>query len=699
MKRAGLVGLAATLALLVASPAFAQGPRVNPANPLHCDPIDPAACMLPFPNDFFTKADPSTPTGRRVDFNVAVMPRNVAGVPIDPTDYNRADGFSPGQQITTKVPGLDNFDAFRNTGSVPITDLARTYDPDAPIVVINADTLERHLIWTELDSNAAADEDRVLLIRPGVNFDEGGRYIVALRNLKDRDGNTIEAQPAFKAIRDGEPTTDAAIEDRRAHLNGVMGTLEAAGIPRGDLYLAWDFTVASAESLAGRMLHIRDDAFAQLGDTNLADMEIPENSTAPRLVVTATEDFTPQQNSRVRRRIEARLMVPCYLNAPGCPPGSSFAHDPLTEMPVRIPGNVQAASVVCNIPHSATPENPARVAPYGHGLLGEAGAVDGVATRVGAEHNISFCGTDWSGMSFEDIPNVATILLDAGRFKSLADRGQQGMLNFLYLGRWLIHPDGAAANEAFQVDGQPVIDTERLFYYGGSQGGIMGGSLTAVAPDFDRGVLGVPGMNYSTLLQRSIDFDTYSVVMYMAYPDELERQLVLSMIQMLWDRAESNGYAHHMTDNPYPNTPPHEVLLSMAYGDHQVTNWATMVMARTVGAPVREPILDPGRSNEVTPFYGIPRWSLADSPFADSALTVWDVGPLRTLPDGRVKGTPPPPPENVPNDVGVDPHGPDASETVPGRLQYSEFMKIDGKAVDTCGTAPCYLDGWTGPGQ
>ena len=38
----------------------------------------------------------------------------------------------------------------------------------------------------------------------------------------------------------------------------------------------------------------------------------------------------------------------------------------------------------------------------------------------------------------------------------------------------------------------------------------MGGALTAVAPDFNRAVLGVPGMNYSTLLQRSVDFDTYA---------------------------------------------------------------------------------------------------------------------------------------------------------------------------------------------
>ena len=50
----------------------------------------------------------------------------------------------------------------------------------------------------------------------------------------------------------------------------------------------------------------------------------------------------------------------------------------------------------------------------------------------------------------------------------------------------------------------------RLFYDGNSQGGILGGSLVAVAPDLDRGVLGVPGMNYSTLLRRSVDFEPYA---------------------------------------------------------------------------------------------------------------------------------------------------------------------------------------------
>src|SRR5262249_11546319 len=47
-----------------------------------CDPFDPSQCMQPFPNDYFTVADSSTPTGRRLDFHADQMPTNKSGVPI-----------------------------------------------------------------------------------------------------------------------------------------------------------------------------------------------------------------------------------------------------------------------------------------------------------------------------------------------------------------------------------------------------------------------------------------------------------------------------------------------------------------------------------------------------------------------------------------------------------------------------------------
>jgi hypothetical protein len=263
----------------------------SPESTGRCDPLDPSVCLYPWPNDYFTVADPSTDTGRRLNLDPASMPKNRSGVPINPADYNRNDGFSPGQLIVTKVPGLESQEAFDQTGAVPITDVSQSFDPNQPIVVLNADTGERHLIWSEIDANPEDPEDVTLLIRPAVNFNEGGHYIVALRNLKDANGNPIDAQEPFRIYRDAIPTSDPDVEARRDHFEKIFGTLAGAGIERESLYLAWDFTVASRDNLSERMLHIRDDAFAGLGDTDLADLQV--EGDAPPFTITRTTDYAP----------------------------------------------------------------------------------------------------------------------------------------------------------------------------------------------------------------------------------------------------------------------------------------------------------------------------------------------------------------------------------------------------------------------
>jgi hypothetical protein len=62
-------------------------------------------CLLPFPDDYNTVADPSTRTGRRVALKTAAMPANVGGTRVDAAPYDLNDGFSPGQSIVLKVPG------------------------------------------------------------------------------------------------------------------------------------------------------------------------------------------------------------------------------------------------------------------------------------------------------------------------------------------------------------------------------------------------------------------------------------------------------------------------------------------------------------------------------------------------------------------------------------------------------------------
>jgi hypothetical protein len=670
-----------------------------------CDFLDPAVCLFPWPNDHFTVADRTTDTGRRLNISPESMPSNSSGIPIDPSEYNRSDGFSPGQLIVTKVPGLDTPAAFERTGAVPVTDLARGFDRHQPIVVINARTRKRHLIWSELDANPTDPADVALLIRPAVNLEEGERYIVALRNLRDADGHTIPAQPAFRLYRDRKRTREPAVERRRRHFESIFRTLRRAGIPRRSLYLAWDFTVGSERNLSGRALHVRNDAFAQLGDRNLRNLRV--QGDAPQFSVTAVTNFAPcgsdgcqeGEDDRIARRVEGTVRVPCYLDQPGCPPGSrfNFAHAG-DAVPTQLPGNTIDARFICHIART-TVDGPgvrkARPSLYGHGLLGSPDEINqGQLKDFGNEHNFVFCATPWIGMAEEDIGNAVRILQNLSLFPSLVDRLQQGYVDFFYLGRLMIHPDGFSSHPAFRDDGQPVIDTRRLFYDGNSQGGIFGGALTALAPDFERAVLGVPGMNYSTLLRRSVDFDTYSIILVPAYPSLIERPLILSLIQTLWDRADANGYAHHITRDPLPGTPPHKVLLHVALGDHQVAQVTAEVEARTIGAHLRTPAIDAGRSFDRVPFFGIP--PIRRYPFSGSALVIWDSGPLRPDGMGGMIGTPPAPITNTPPRLGRDPHEFPRREAS-ARLQKSEFLRIDGRVIDPCAGQPCYAGGWTGP--
>ena len=109
-------------------------------------------CMLPFPDDYYTKADATSPTGRRIDFRELPMPRNASGEPIEAAPYNTGDGFSPGSVIALKIPGIETVADVSATRAAPINHPARYKTLSAPILVIDASTGKRWPIWVEIDS-------------------------------------------------------------------------------------------------------------------------------------------------------------------------------------------------------------------------------------------------------------------------------------------------------------------------------------------------------------------------------------------------------------------------------------------------------------------------------------------------------------------------------------------------------------------
>src|SRR3546814_15669175 len=117
-------------------------------------------CLLPSPSGPWTVADPATATGRRVALPLLAMPRNVYGKPIDPTEWNRNDGFSPGSMLLAHVPGLDpaatwGLDDEPARYRDQVSDLALSLEADAPIVLTDATPGERHPFFSEPDQHPA----------------------------------------------------------------------------------------------------------------------------------------------------------------------------------------------------------------------------------------------------------------------------------------------------------------------------------------------------------------------------------------------------------------------------------------------------------------------------------------------------------------------------------------------------------------
>jgi hypothetical protein len=182
-------------------------------------------------------------------------------------------------------------------------------------------------------------------------------------------------------------------------------------------------------------------------------------------------------------------------------------------------------------------------------------------------------------------------------------------------------------------------------------------------------------MNFSVLLPRSTQFDAFKPVFEPAYRDQLERPLVLDLAQLQWDRGETGGVARHVSGSPLPNSPDHQVLLQVAFGDHQVTQYQADVLARTIGARLHQPSLAPGRSPQRRPTWGLR--SVPAGPFTGSAMSYWDAGGARVAA---------PPLTNVPNRAKEDPHT-YPSLTPAARQQAADFLR--GAFTDTCGGKPC----------
>ena len=462
----------------------------------------------------------------------------MAGKPWDPTEWNRNDGFSPGSPILTYVPGLDLQRTWGIDGD-QLSDLSLSLRSDAPIVLLDATTGKRHPFWSELDTHPdTTDADRLLIIRPASNLAEGHRYVVVPPQPSRRAAVRRSRPGAVRRPADGQPHRRRRPASRRRAAPSRCSTTSPSGVgarpvPGVGLHRR------QQRNLTERVLAMRDDAFAQLGDTNLADglvqggaphdhhrrgrrphargeprhgphrhghdhgAELPHAPGRDLGVVAgrggagrraSSPTSCPTRPTRWARPSvsspTSRCRWPCpvrasYYGADGLPAVNPA--QPTVEVPFD-----------CHLPHQANvphADGRADAMLYGHGLLGGRGESGGSSTEDLRLRGFAPCAVDWLGMATADLANVASILVDMSNFPSLPDRAQQGFVNFLYLGRALAHPRGPRGTARVPGRRRQPADSHRARSptTATARAAIMGGALTALAPDFPRAKLGVPG--------------------------------------------------------------------------------------------------------------------------------------------------------------------------------------------------------------
>lgn len=533
-------------------------------NPLG-DPGGRGQCLYPWPIDLLTTPDANTGTGLRLDYDAALLPANKDGQLFTVDDLtNNYDGFSPNSQIRFA------FAAEIDVAGLPgLRGIAGSMDPDASVVLIDAESGERWPYFIEPDASADPGEPVTMFIRPMRRLDFNRRYVVGLRGLKDKNGATLAAPPLFRALRDQLTTDVPQLEAMRAGHEAVFSALKSAGVERGELQLAWSFTTASGERMQRDLRAITPQIEAQAGAGALGyEIKSVEENPSPTLA----------------RVIRGYFTVPnCLTGDAG--PGALLQRDP-QGMPV-CKGTTKAPFVIAIPKDVFESGSPAPFVVYGHGLLGTAEQAIGIAEQA---TSVIVAGTDFWGMAEEDIPTIAVALQsNFDGAATLADRLLQSAVNFTSLaylaqGDLLQEAQLKSPNDMTQT----LIDPTAVHYLGGSQGGIMGGTVMAMAPNLSRGIAVVGAGNYSLMVWRSTAFSQLNSLWEGAQPDTQDREFLLAVFQSTFDRVDPIIH-HELLDEPIGGGPAKRLMLVESMGDCQVPNIATEVMARSMGMSMLGP--------------------------------------------------------------------------------------------------------------
>lgn len=562
-----------------------------------CNPIATAwDCLLPFPSDFLRVEDAAQPSGHRISVPAVAQPLASDGTRLDLLAGFPVDGFSILQQVAVRIPGgLDEGDLMG-----PMGEPDATLKPGNPTLILDAETGAPVPHMAELDPRPKSIDDHSLMLRPLIPLAHDRRYVVVVQGLKRPDGVPVAAPAEFAALRDETAAVGPAAEHLARYFEGrVFPVLAKAGVTRGGVVLAWDFTTMSAAGARSDLLAMREDLLAAFAQS------------APEVTI---GKVTEAPAANVARAVEGTVTVPLYLQSDE--PGAKMTRDASGRPLAKTTAQVPFAAVISAAALAQAVTGTAPLVQIGHGFFGgrdELGSGP-VLAQLQQLGGVGFA-TDWWGLSTPDAAHIVSDLVTETHLTlRFVDRLHQAMVNALVVAEAMRTTLRQAP--AFQSGGEAIAGTQPLGYYGSSLGHILGGTYVALSPVIERAVFGVGGAGFGMIMPRSVAFAQLMALVDVRAATRLETLKALLILQIGLERIDPITWAGVLRRDTLPGGPDaREVLLQIGVGDASVPNMTAHVHARGLDIGHLQPA--------PRPVWGLPG---VKGPHDGSALVEFDFG-------------------------------------------------------------------------
>ena len=469
-------------------------------SPAECDAQDDTRCLLPWPNNTFTVADSSTPTGLRVSVQRRALPN-----PDAPEPLNRLDGFSVigALAVGFKAPITVRTDARPAT--------AMRLFRATPGDTFGEEVALRLSVVKDGDGSSS-----LLIGSPLRPMEPSTDYVAVVVD----EGLSVEAPRRVKVLVGVDaPTTDEerALVAFHAPLREVLAKV---GVAPARVLRAWEFTTRSAKSVrapfeAMRQASVDAAAAGQLTVTVERANPIGTDSLEVRGVVGGLPRFTKATGELA-------------LDSSGLP---------LTVGVHQTPFRVVLPKVT----------RPYPVVIFGHGTGGTAfdDTFDTDILAAGAAKlNLQYDG--WTEST------VLETLVGLDKRFTGSERSTGRLLQSLADASAIEASLSGALGDALS---QPMVlgqqnpaagvreDASKRVYAGGSLGGTLGFVHTLTEPSVRASVLNVPGAGWTHFVPTSGPFSTLDELFATTTPSAVDRALSVVMTQGSWDPVDGAAWA------------------------------------------------------------------------------------------------------------------------------------------------------------